>query len=79
MMQEDNLHNLSPVLGHIGYFWFAAIVSNAGENTLMQVEAQHTGTNILMPSEKSGSDLPSVKNNSQILIVVLTQNMFALP
>lgn len=53
-------------------------MSNAEESTLVQLEAIFTQetkpvTNILMPNDKSGSRLPSVKQNIQISNVVLTQ------
>lgn len=54
------------------------------ENNFVQVEPQQSAQEIkpmtsLMLSSKSGSDLHSVKHNMQILSIVLTQHMFALP
>lgn len=57
-------------------------MSNAEESIFVRLEAIFTQetkpvTNIFMPNDKSGSRLPSVKQNIQISNVVLTQHMLA--
>lgn len=59
-------------------------MSNEEESTFVQAEAVFTQktkpvTNVLMPSDKYGSDLPSVKQDMQILNVLLTAHTLALP